>query len=339
MAIMRVLAAAALSLGLAACSEAMLNAEGTNERIEPGQPLVVADGMPAVTLGEVATGQPLLAADQVPVQFEAVDAEANCRMPRPSGGAKLAYVYTYGGGVKTPLQYIADGASAETIRQRMVLTKAVAEEVSKNGSFEQAAIAREAAGFARGNAVEWTTRVDVLVTETEAPVFLVLTSYNSVMWNIQRAPGVKIDGVVVSAYEGGAIANGVDGRRTGFMGVRGSPNSKCRLDGQGVPVPVEVRIAGARELNPDFDPSGYRDQWEADYKAGLDFFRTELRKRFGKQPDWVLANARGNAFMAVLVGPVPQMPFEQQPVTRLQIPSYIAPFWGTRGAAFEYFGL
>lgn len=333
------LAGVGLLFSLSACGNAMFDAQGSDEKIAPDTPLVVAEGGPAATLGQVALGQPSLTAKTVPVQFEAVDAEPNCRMPRPSNGARVAYVYTYGGGVKTPLQYIADGDNAEAIKARMQMTKTLAKEVSKQGSFEQVALAREFAGFAKGNAVEWTTRVDVLVTETERPVFLVLTSYDSVMWNIQRAPGVEVEGIVVSAYEGGAIANGVDERRTGFMGFDGSPNRKCRLEGQGYPIPVEVRIAGARELNPDFDVSQYRDEWEAEYRARLDFFRTELPQRIGKRPDWVIANAHGNAFKAVLVGPVPDEPFQQQPVTRLQIPSYVAPYWGTRRGAFDYFGL
>lgn len=329
----------ALTAWLAGCSEAMLNREGSGEAISPDQRVVAEAGAAMPMLKEVASGQPLLAAKTPPPAFEAVDADPKCRMPRPSSGAKLAYVYTYGGGVKTPLHYIADGTNAETIKARMAATKAVADEVSRSGSFEQAALAREFAGFARGNAVEWTTRIDVLVTDTSAPVYLVLTSYNSVMWNIQRAPGVQIDGIVVSAYEGGAIANGVDERRTGFMGFDGSPNRSCYLKGRGLSVPAEVRIASARRMNPDFDVSRYREEWQADERAGKEFFRLELPRRFGKAPDKVLVDAGGETFKAVLVGPVPDVPFEQQPVTRLQIPSYIAPYWGTRGGAFEYFGL
>ena len=146
-------------------------------------------------------------------------------------------------------------------------------------------------------------------------------------------------GIVVSAYEGGAIANGVDERRTGFMGFDGSPNRGCYLKGRGLSVPAEVRIASARRMNPDFDVSRYREEWQADERAGKEFFRLELPRRFGKAPDKVLVDAGGETFKAVLVGPVPDVPFEQQPVTRLQIPSYIAPYWGTRGGAFEYFGL
>lgn len=327
-------------MGATACSPAALySGEGSGEMIAPETPLVVADGIGPAVMGQVAVGQPSLVSAQLPAVFETIDAEPNCRMPRPSRAAKVAYVYTYGGGVKTPLHYIADGADADQIAARMAMTKEVAKQVSREGGFIEGAIAREFAGFAKGNAVEWAKRVDVLVTETEAPVFLVLTSYNAVLWNVQLAPGAQIDGIVVSAYEGGAIANGTSARRTGFMGFDGSPNRSCRLDGRGKPVPTEVRIAGAKELNPDFDPRGYKERWDAEYRDAQKFFSVDLRQKIGKAPTWLLNDARGESFQAVLVGPVPTQPFAQQPVTRLQVPSYVAPYWGTRKGAFKYFGL
>lgn len=327
-------------MGLTSCAPGdMFSGEGSGEVIAPDTLLVVADGQDPVVMNQVSAGQPDLVSTQLPTQFETVDADPNCRMPRPSSQARVGYVYTYGGGVKTPLHYIADGADAAIIAERMAVTKEIAKQVAREGGFIEGALAREFAGFAKGNSVEWVTRVDVLVTETEAPVFLVLTSYNAILWNIQLAPGATLDGVVVSAYEGGAVANGASARRTGFMGFDGSPNRKCRLEGRGKPVPSEVRIAGAKELNPDFDAGSYKQRWDEEYREGQKFFAVDLRQKIGKTPTWLLNDARGETFQAVLVGPVPEAPFQQQPVTRLQIPSYVAPFWGTRKAAFEYFGL
>lgn len=320
----------------AACSPSV---EGSSELIAPDTPLVVADDQTSTLMSQISTGQPDLVSTRVPTIFETVDAEPNCRMPRPSGAAKVAYVYTYGGGVKTPLHYIADGADAELIAARMAITKEIAKEVARQGSFIEGAIAREFAGFVKGNSVEWVKRIDVLVTETDAPVFLVLTSYDAVLWNIQLAPDAVIDGIVVSAYEGGAIANGVSSRRTGFMGFDGSPNRSCRLEGRGKPVPSDVRIAGAKELNPDFEPSGYIERWDEEYRDGQKFFSIGLRQKIGKTPTWLLNDARGGSFQAVLVGPVPETPFQQQAITSLQLPSYVAPYWGTRQGAFKYFGL
>lgn len=328
------------ALGLAACSpEAMFDGETSGNIISPDTPLVVSEGKPAALMGQVSTGQPSLVNAAVPAVFEAIDAQPQCRMPRPKGNAKVAYVYTYGGGPKTPLHYIADGANAEQIAQRIKLTKEVAREVAGQASFEASMIAREAASFARGNAIESASRVDVLVTETDAPVFLVLTSYDPVLWNIQTAPGATIDGIIVNAYEGGAIANGVAARRTGFMGNRGAPNSACRWKPRGRAIPTEERIAGALELNSRFDAAGYRDQWDGQYREDMKFYRQDLPIKLGQRPTWLLNDAKGGPFQAVLVGPVPDAPFEQQPITKLQIPSYVAPYWGPRRLAFKYFGM
>ncbi|MGB3627717.1 MAG: hypothetical protein WA989_17965, partial [Henriciella sp.] len=254
-----------LTVLLSSCSEAMLKAESNGRQIPPDYPLMVASGADPAILQQVSGGQPNLVNSGAPTDFEFVDADPNCRMPRPSSRAKLAFVYTYGGGEKTPLQYVADSKNAGQLQSRIDRQRLIAGSMS-DSSFEQSAMASQAAAFARGNSVEWVTRIDVLVTETDAPVFLVLTSYNAVMWNIQTASGADIDGIIVSAYEGGAIANGVDERRTGFMGFRGAPNLSCYLKGQGQPATVETRIAGAKELNPDFDASRYRDRWAEEYK-------------------------------------------------------------------------
>ncbi|MEM9574990.1 MAG: hypothetical protein AAF870_07165, partial [Pseudomonadota bacterium] len=63
-------------------------------------------------------------------------------MPQASRSAKLAYVYTYGGGVKTPLQYVADGDDAERIAAQIARTREVAEEVAREGRFVEGTLAR-----------------------------------------------------------------------------------------------------------------------------------------------------------------------------------------------------
>jgi hypothetical protein len=297
----------ALTVALSSCSEAMLNSESNGRQIPASYPLMVTrDANPAV-LGDVATGQPKLVNSELPAEFEMVRADPNCRMPRPAQGAKLAYVYTYGGGEKTPLQYVPGTSNAASLQADIKRSRTIAGTFAGENP-ESSALASEAAAFARGNAVEWLSRIDVLVTETEAPVFLVLTSYDAVLWNIQTAPGVEIDGIVVSAYEGGAIANGVDARRTGFMGFRGAPSGKCYLKG-----------AAYQTLTPAFQQS--------------------MHKRFGRKASWLLTEPPGTGVKAVLIGDVPDQPFQQQPITTIQLPSYVWPYWGSRDDAFKYFGL
>lgn len=327
-----------LTVLLSSCSEAMLKAESNGKQISPDYPVTTVDGAPPATVGQIAIGQPRFANKEQAAPFEMVEADPNCRMPRPSGNARVAYAYTYGGGVKTPLQYVADGANADRMQAQINRSREIARQAGSH-SFEAAALANEAAGFARGNAVEWISRIDVLVTETDAPVFLVLTSYNAVLWNIQTAPGVEIDGIVVSAYEGGAIANGVDERRTGFMGQRGAPNGRCYLKGQAQPATVEARTASALEINPGLNVSQYRERWAEEYRQGREFFGMTLTRTIGKRPEWIITHGPGTGTKAILVGDVPAQPFEQQPITKIQLPSYVWPYWGSRDDAFEYFGL
>lgn len=338
MGIMTRLVLVALTVLLSSCSEAILANESNGRQIAADYPLTQVDGAAPATVGQVATGQPKLVNKQQVAPFEMVEAEPNCRMPRASSNARVAFVYFYGGGVKTPLQYVADAANAGQMQAQIKRSREFAKQAASSG-FQAAALANEAAGFARGNAVEWITRTDVLVTETDAPVFLVLTSYNAVLWNIQTAPGVEIDGIIVSAYEGGAIANGVDARRTGFMGFRGAPNKSCYIKGRGYPLPIEKWIENARAQNPDINIAEHRAGWEQKIREGRKFFNNELPRLIGKRPEWIITHGPNTGTRAILVGDVPAQPFEQQPITKLQLPSYVWPFWGTRSDAYKFFGL
>jgi len=306
------------------------NAGGTS--IEAATPLVIAEGQAPVTYGQVTTGTPSLSPSILPAQPEAVRTNASCRTPKAGNNARAAYVYTYGGGVRTPLHHINRKDTPEAIAER----KAMIRERTKNA---KTAVQREALGMAIGNAVNNARQIDVLVTETDTPVFLYLTSYDSVLWNIQRAPGVEIDGVVINSYEAGAIANGVDASRTGIISFDNSPTRKCYVSVPGRVIPVEDRVASARKLNPNVDLSRYKKQWQQEYRDAKRFYGQDIKKLTGKRPEWILDNARDGEFNAVLVGPKPATPFEAQPVTKLQVPSHITPFWGSQKDAYEAFGL
>jgi hypothetical protein len=206
-------------------------------------------------------------------------------------------------------------------------------------SVQQNAFTREASAFMAGNEVEWSSRIDVLVTETEAPVFLYLSSYDPILWNIQLAPGASLDGVVVNSYDAGVLANGMDPERTALVSFANSPAAKCYVSAPVRAIPVAQRIAAARKINPDFNPSPYMKEWEEDYRKGQRF-NTEVTRLIGKRPDWVITHsADGNGVKAILVGPPPAAPFALQPITRLQIPSHITTYWGGRKDAFKAFGL
>ena len=72
---------------------------------------------------------------------------------------------------------------------------------------------------------------------------------------------------------------------------------------------------------------------------GREFFGMKLTRTIGKRPEWIITHGPGTGTKAILVGDVPAQPFEQQPITKIQLPSYVWPYWGSRNDAFEYFGL
>jgi hypothetical protein len=331
---MRTIALATALTFLAACGPA------GSKTVDPSTLVVVDENADQIAYGQITTGTPSLSPSVLPAKFEPVRTTSSCRTPRPSSAARIAYIYTYGGGNSVPVHHVNfnDTPEAAAERKRM-LQELKKDRKSEPKSLVQSAVEKEAVGFAIGNAVEMSRQVDVLVTETDAPVFLYLMSYDSILWNIQRAPGVEIDGIVVNSYDAGVIANGVDAERTGFISFANSPNSKCYVSGQGRAIPASERVAAAKKMNPNIDLSSYKQQWEAEYRESRVFFHSDLPRLIGGRPDWVINDARGGKFQAALVGPPPAAPFEAQPVTRLQIPSTITPFWGTRKDAFKNFGL
>ena len=237
--------------------------------------------------GQVMASVPFMDPQAAP-PIESIKIDKRCRMPRASRDAKIVYVYSYAGGTNSPLIHAYKSA------------------------FESG---RERHG-----------RTDIIVTETSQPVFLLLESYNSVLWHLQAAPGVEIDGVAVLSYEGSSLANGPDSRRVGFLGFRGVENHKCFKRG-GEPVPVELSVARAKENNYIADQSD-RDEWNAKYRALMDWQGRYILQLIGGQIDEQIYRRGAGGFNAVLVGPVPETPFVGQAVTKLQVPDNLNVAWG-----------
>ncbi len=325
----KILASIAL-LGSAACD--------SPPSMHPDTLFAVAEGQPTIAYAKAVSGSIVFDTSRPPVAFETLSSGPGCSKPRAGRGAKAAYVYTYGGGIHVPLQYVSFPDSPEQVEQRR---RSMRESRSSRpqGSFAQNAIMNEASAFMAGNTVEWASRIDVLVTETEAPVFLYLSSYDPILWNIQLAPGAKLDGVVVNSYDAGMIANGTDPARTALVSYDNSASAKCYVPAPVRAIPVAQRVAAAKKINPDFNPRPYMKEWEADYRKGQRF-DTEVTQLLGKRPDWVITrSADGNGINAILVGPTPAAPVALQPIVRLQVPSHITTFWGSRSDAFKAFGM
>lgn len=329
---MRKFSAALIALALSACGPSTQGAT-----IAPDTPLIVGEDQPQVLYGQVVSEGIGFSAGTLPTLFEKIATTTNCRRtPRPSSNARAAYVYTYGGGKSVPAHHVNFEDTPELAAERRKMLQAMKRDPKTRPN---TAVQKAAMRFAAGNAVEQAQRVDILVTETEAPVFLYLASYDSVLWNIQRAPGVEIDGIIVNSYNAGIVANGVDAGRTAFISFANSPGKDCYVKGQGRAVPAEERVAAAKARNPSIDLRNYEKQWRDEYRHNMKFFRSELPRLMGARPEWILNDAKGGSFDAVLVGPAPAAPFAEHPVTKLQIPSHTTPFWGTRQDAMKNFGL
>ncbi len=227
--------------------------------------------------------------------IESIKINKRCRMPRASRDAKIVYVYSYAGGTNSPLAH-AYKSPFETGRER-------------HG------------------------RTDIIVTETSKPIFLLLESYDSVLWTLQVAPGVDIDGVAVLSYEGSSLANGPGNKRVGFLGFRGVENNKCFQRG-GEPVAVDLSVARAKENNYIADQSD-REKWGAEYRELIDWQRRYVLQLIGGQIDEQIYRTSVGPFNAVLIGPVPDAPFAGQAVTKLQVPDNLNVAWGQYEQAMQ----
>jgi hypothetical protein len=324
------------SLLLSACGIA-----GGSGALDPAAPLVVAEDGLVVPYGAAIAGGEVFKDAKQPAPIELLPGAANCSRVTARRSAVAALVYSYGGGPHVPLQHVPYKDTPERRIQREAYLAAIrSTDVEFTGnSLADKAIVNEAAAFAAGNAVEWSSRIDVVVTETSAPVFLYLASYDPVFWNIQLAPGAVLDGVVVNSYDGGAIANGAPDARTNIIAFSDPASGKCWHDTWSPGVPASVRIKAAKELNPDFNAESYRREWEEEYRTRSQSYRMDVPRLVGKMPDVILMDARGGPFEAVLVGPPPAAPFPYQPVTRIQMPDYLTPYWGGRSDAMKPFGV
>lgn len=324
---MRAILASVALIGLAGCSKP----GAASTAIPPDALVAVSEGQESIPYGQVVSGDTAFEVAGPPVPLEIVP--TGCRKPKARSGAKAAYVYTYGGSVRTPLHHVS---FRDTPEQAAARRQAIQD--SRQGE-QRGAVARELAAFTVGNAVEWASRIDVLVTETEAPVFLYLSSYDPILWNIQLAPGARLDGVVVNSYDASAIANGMGAGRTAIVSFDNWPGARCYAKPPVRALSVAARTAVARKLNPDFNPRPHVRQWEKEYKGGQNF-SAEVWQLLGKRPDWIITHSPdGKGINAILVGPPPAAPFPMQPISRLQVPAHITTFWGERMDAFKAFGV
>ncbi len=169
-------------------------------------------------------------------------------------------------------------------------------------------------------------RVDVLVTATDKPVFLVLGSYQPVAWHVQTAPGVRIDGVISNGYYGSVIFNGADERRTAILSFH-SPDRNCILRLTDFPRSPALIEKSLRDQGSTRHITAQNKRiWQAEYKKAKENYDADIRKHLKRRPDISIETFHKTA--AVLVGPRPSVPFEQKSLHKMQILAGDEYTWG-----------
>jgi hypothetical protein len=150
---------------------------------------------PAVTVGEKAVlvwfkalvSGSSLPDGQAPSKIGWIEAAKKCRFPAPKGNERLVQVMTQASGLPTGIVALSK-PQIQALSSPEALAKI----------HEDAAAARERAAL---------KLVDVVVTDSSAPVYLVLAGGDDILWNIQKAAGATIAQVALIAGENGGIAN------------------------------------------------------------------------------------------------------------------------------------
>ncbi|MEL8055643.1 MAG: hypothetical protein AAGK66_05795 [Pseudomonadota bacterium] len=230
--------------------------------------------------------------------FTEVKISPRCAMPRAKSDDHIAYIRRYAGGYKTPLAHAYKAANE------------------------------------RGT--EFHKRFDVVVTRTDKPVYLILDSYDAIMWNIVAAPGAKISGIGVMSYEGSSLANLPEKTKIGFLAFRGVKEKKCFNRAQGSPLTAEESAARALEINRYEADARDMEKWRKEHELWKTYTSRWIPLTFGGQIDENLYPMRGDGDM-VYVGPIPEEPFELTAVKTIHVPDSIYPAWGTRDEVLAEF--
>ena len=312
------LATLALCIGMAGCGDGNAKPEGSPQSRIYNQYYGAVYKRPAVTTEDRALSYWAqdIAQDyagprvkDAPASLAAATLSLDCSLPAPSAEALVVFVEIYGGYDDAPLYFVTDRdiervrQTIETTRKRPRLDRMLEKQAAK--------------------------QVDVFVTETEQPVYLVLAAYNETIWSLQIAAGARLDGVSVIGHESQALAHAPEGARVGFAVVDNSPQLSC------VELPQRP----------------VTDSWEAlekldDKRVGRGFRKTvdEAREQHYRFRDWLRARVGDpdrtlDAYRTahVLIGPRPATPLRYRRLTGTQLAftPNSTPVWGDRGDAAD----
>lgn len=222
-------------------------------------------------------------------------AEAGCRFPAPAAGERVLHAHIETGVAPSPIWWVSED---EIPRRAQRIISGHVQQLSR--------------GLLTGMAHATIDRmpvVNVVVTERNGPVYLVLSSEKSVVWNIQAHPEVQITRIAVISGNAAGVANAPASAHVSALA--GAAAARCGAYPHRMPRDdwrfiVNARAAGAAVSLDDIIRQNRRDA-----SAYLQW----LRENFGSQIDARSAGAL--AVGNVLLGPLPSEPQARVPYRSL----------------------
>jgi hypothetical protein len=221
---------------------------------------------------------------------------AGCEFPVPTADERVFLAHLGGGVQGTPMHWVAE----DEVKSR---AQAVLEGFTRRLSPVQ---------------LENMTRaqnrmavVNVVVTETTAPVYLVLGSEDAVVWNIQAAPGVRISRIAVISGRAAAVANAPPNAR--ISALAGSWTRRCGAYPHRMPRDDWGFIVNAQSAN---GRSGSLEDIVRENKRDAAAYNAWLARTFGIRRGADFAGALGVS--NVLMGPLPTSEEQRVPFRPLE---------------------
>lgn len=153
-------------------------------------PIAAHSGNQPVFIADVITGHQTQASDSIPAEITTIRPILGCMPTPPTAGAVVGHATSGQSGLGLALSTYNDADLAEGVQ-------AFVDGYRADGAASTVAL--------RGPAYE---SYDVAVTETRAPVYLVLeNTLGNRIWNLHLAPGVQIERVVLLGGDQAGVAN------------------------------------------------------------------------------------------------------------------------------------
>lgn len=266
-------------------------------------PGVANPGTIPMIVEDVATGFDPLQTDVAPVSFVSFEPNPECTVSPPSAGAALHNIRIERGNLPTEAHAFATPLMADALITHI--------EGIRSGNSRNYRIGKMAQGR--------MAKVDVFVTDTSAPVYLMLQDLASrTIWNLHLAEGVTLENMVLIG-DTPAVAGLPDG--TGVEALRvsdfvedmefGSNDEikPCMIAPWRVPQEDWLGLAKAKSGNTLFENQMYS------YNAGARAFAAWYTGALpGRTPDENLVSVKQAAH--VLAGEVPQTPVLYTPLSQ-----------------------